>query len=132
MQLIADQDIQNEDDDNGEDPLSDLNTMDVENNTEYASSFDLEKRPYTQLKELFNDLLQDVGDNESLQKEIFERLEEHVSIPVRGKIRRLNEADHRVGGVRSLGEEVNRGLPSSSARTKPSWELSLEHGRSKK
>ena len=94
--------------------------------------FNTKKRGYSQVKDLFNEILMDVGENPSLLKEAFERCYEHVAKPIFKKIALLNAADNGVGngvgGIRSLSS-VNEGLPPRSERYKPAWESVLEsHG----
>jgi len=90
--------------------------------------FNTKKRGYSQVKDLFNEILMDVGENPSLLKEVFERSYEHVAKPIFEKIALLNAADNGVGGIRSLSS-VNEGLPPQSGRYKPAWEIGLEsHG----
>lgn len=94
--------------------------------------FNTKKRGYSQVKDLFNEILMDVGENPSLLKEVFERCYEHVAKPIFKKIALLNAADNGVGngvgGIRSLSS-VNEGLPLQSERYKPPWEIGLEsHG----
>ena len=93
--------------------------------------FNTKKRGFSQVKELVNFVLTDVGENESLLKEVFERFVEHVAKPIFKKIAVLNAPDgvgNGVGGIRSLSS-VNKGLPAQSKRYKPAWEIALEkHG----
>ena len=94
--------------------------------------FNTKKRGYSQVKDLFNEILMDVGENPSLLKEVFERCYEHVAKPIFKKIALLNAADNGVGngvgGIRSLSS-VNEGLAPQSERYKPAWESGLEsHG----
>ena len=96
--------------------------------------FNTKKRGYSQVKELLNNMLMDVGENESLLKEVFERCVEHVVKPIFKKIAVLNAPDgvgNGVGGIRSLSS-VNEGLPPQSVRYKPAWETGLEKNGSQR
>ena len=86
------------------------------------------KRDYSEVKDLFNDTLVDVGENPSLLKEAYDRFYEHVAQPMKVKVARLNADGNFAGGISSLSS-VNEGLPPQIRRYKPAWEIGLEkHG----
>ena len=93
-----------------------------------VTTFSKEKRAYSRVKDLFNDILVDVGENPSLLEEFYDRLKEHVATPIFEKIARINAADNAVGGISSLSS-VNKGLPRQVKRIPAGWENRLDASR---
>ena len=94
-----------------------------------------EKRAYSKAKEMFNEVLVEVGENPSLLKELCDRFQEHVAKPMFEKIALLNAAENGVGNVVgriSSLSSVNKGLPPQAGRYLPSWEIGLEKHTSRR
>ena len=135
--------VEDEDDDShinpSEDPASNFVSMGSVLDMKGAGSslaksisFDEKKPAYPQVMSLFNDVVTEVGGNPVLLRNLFNRLKDHVAIPLLTQVQQLNDAGENcsAGGLRPFSR-VNDAEPQKNKRLQAGYELALQPKKKK-